>query len=125
MRRCAPDLNNTAGISAEWDRLRRVSWSLAQEAREQDDPLELLEVLASASTPFRTSTPTPTGSKRRRATAVVGSDGPGWTERGFGSYPTWFDVPAEERNKVEIYGDSTPGHKRNPRPLGRQRQQHT
>ncbi len=32
----------------------------------------------------------------------LGSDGPGWQGRGFGSSPTWFDVPAAEREKVTI-----------------------
>ena len=33
----------------------------------------------------------------------LGSDGPGWQARGFGSSPTWFDVPAAEREKVTVY----------------------
>ena len=37
----------------------------------------------------------------------LGSDGPGWQARGFGSSPTWFDVPTAEREKVTIYAAAT------------------
>ncbi len=108
-----PDLNNTAGITAEWNRLRRATWSLAREARDNNDPAELLAVLGISLHPLQDFYSHTNWIEPRSGHGdVPGADGPGWQERGFGSYPTWFDVPPEEREKVEIYGDATPGHER-------------
>ena len=38
-------LFNTAGVTHEWDRLRRAVWTIAREARDQNDPAKLLTVL--------------------------------------------------------------------------------
>jgi len=105
-----PSLKDTAGIQAEWDRLQRAVWTLVLEAREEDNVEKLLTVMGMSLHPvqdFYSHTnwiEPPNG--------PLGTDGPGWQEHGFGSNPTWFDVPAEERNKVMVYGDSTPSHSR-------------
>ena len=81
-----PDLNSAAGVAAEWDRLRRSVWSLVQEARDNNDPEMLLAVLGISLhevQDFYTHTDwiEPFGN-------TPGKEGPGWTARGFGSYPT-------------------------------------
>jgi hypothetical protein len=40
-----PGLSNTAGMTFEWDRLRRATWSLSREACARGDSLQLLGVL--------------------------------------------------------------------------------
>ncbi len=102
-------LGTTAGITAEWDRLRRAVWTLMREARDENDPQKALEVLGMSLhqvQDFYAHT------NWIEPTSGVGADGPGWQEHGFGSYPTWFDVPASKREQFMVYGDSTPGHSR-------------
>jgi hypothetical protein len=105
-------LGTTAGITGEWNRLRRAVWTLVQEAREQDDPEKLLAVLGISLHPLQDFYTHTDWVEPRAGHGVTGTDGPGWQERGFGSSPTWFDIPPEEREKVTIYGDNTPGHDR-------------
>ena len=38
-------LFNTAGVTHEWDRLRRATWTIAREAAARNDPAKLLTVL--------------------------------------------------------------------------------
>jgi hypothetical protein len=103
------NLGTTAGVTDEWNRLRRSVWTLMQEARAEDNPLKGLIVIGMSThqvQDFYAHTnwdEPPSG---------MGADGPGWQERGYGTYPTWFDVPAGEREKFTLYGDSTPGHSR-------------
>jgi hypothetical protein len=104
-----PTLGTTKGITAEWDRLRRSVCQLVREAREEDDPELLLAVLGSSLHEIQDFYAHTNWIEPRSGS---GADGPGWQERGFGNYPTWFDVPADQREAVTIYGDTTPGHTR-------------
>ena len=105
-----PGLANTAGMTHEWDRLRRVTWTLSREACASGDPLQLLGVLGISLhqvQDFYTHTNWIEPQSAAGAEVPLGSDGPGWQARGFGSSPTWFDVPAAEREKVTIYAAAT------------------
>lgn len=104
-------LTDTAGVTAEWDRLRRAVYTLVQEARDEDNPAKLLAVLGMSMHPVQDFYTHTNWIEPRSGHGVSGSDGPGWDERGFGSHPTWFDLPASEREKVRIYGDSTHGNR--------------
>ena len=57
------------------------------------------------------------------AEVPLGSDGPGWQARGFGSSPTWFDVPAAEREqrRRSMPPRRRQGTRRTARRVGRQR----
>jgi len=105
-----PSLKDTAGIQAEWDRLQRAVWTLVLEAREEDDPAKLLTVLGMSLHQIQDFYSHTNWIEAQNAT--LGTDGPDWQSRGFGSNPTWFDVPAGERDKAMVYADSTPGHSR-------------
>lgn len=104
-------LSNTAGETTEWDRLRRAVWTLAQEARHHDDPEELLAVLGISLHEVQDFYAHTNWVEPQSANGLPGADGPGWKERGFGSSPTWFDIPASARNAVTIYSDESPGHR--------------
>ena len=92
-----PGLADTAGMTREWDRLRRVAWTLSREACATRDALQLLGVLGISLhqvQDFYTHTNWIEPQRAGGAEVPLGSDGPGWQARGFGSGPTWFDVPA-------------------------------
>lgn len=104
-------LGTTAGVTAEWERLQRAVWRIARRARDTNDPLLLLTVLG-ASIHQVQDFYTHTNWVEPGDPAVTGGEGPGWAARGFGSHPTWFDVPAAERGAVNIYAGGTDGHDR-------------
>jgi CARDB protein/PLAT/LH2 domain-containing protein len=102
-------LFNSVGVTHEWDRLRRSVWTLAREARDENDPAKLLTVLGVSLhqvQDFYTHT------NWMEPQTGLGAEGPGWQARGFGSSPTWFDVPANQRDAVTIYTANTQGHPR-------------
>ncbi len=98
---------NTIGVTAEWDRLRRTTWTLVREARDEDDPAKLLSVLGITLhqvQDFYTHT------NWIEPQGAFGGDGPDWHGRGYGTNPTWFDVPADVRDGVTVYTANTQGH---------------
>jgi hypothetical protein len=102
-------LGTTAGMNEEWARLQRSVYSLMREAAAENDPQKALAVLGESLHQVQDFYAHSNWLERKPG---FGGDGPDWLEQGFGSYPTWFDVPASERAKFTIYGDSTPGHRR-------------
>lgn len=93
-------LTATPGVEHEWDRLRAAVYTLAREAAARNDPLELLAVLGISLHQLQdfyahTNWVEPRG--------VDGYDGPGWSQLGQGSNPTWFDVPKTIRDGSRIY----------------------
>jgi hypothetical protein len=102
-------LFNTEGVTGEWDRLRRAVWTLAREARDENDPAKLIAVLGMSLhqvQDFYTHT------NWIEPANALGAEGPDWQARNFGSSPTWFDIPQAERDKVTIYTANTQGHSR-------------
>jgi hypothetical protein len=102
-------LFNTAGVTHEWDRLRRSVWTLAREARDENDPAKLLTVLGVSLhqvQDFYTHT------NWMEPGGVLGGEGPDWAGQGFGTSPTWFDIPADKRDANTIYTANTQGHPR-------------
>jgi hypothetical protein len=95
-----PNLHNTVGVSAEWDRLRKATWTLVREARARGDVRQLLTVLGQSLHQVQDFY---THSNWLEPRGRAGFDGPGWEERGFGTTPSWFDVPAETLNAERIY----------------------
>jgi hypothetical protein len=105
-------LGTTAGVTGEWERLQRAVWTLLQEARVENNPQKALAVIGESSHEVEDFYAHTNWVEPSPGNGLAGSEGPGWHEHGFGSFPTWFDVPAAEREKFMIYGDSTPGHTR-------------
>lgn len=104
-------LFGTAGVATEWERLQRAVWDVARRARAADEPLALLTVLG-ASIHQVQDFYTHTNWVEPGNTPVLGGEGPGWAARGFGSHPTWFDVPAAARNAVTVFSGGTIGRGR-------------
>jgi hypothetical protein len=103
-----PALDSTAGVEAEWDRLRRATFGVVRAAAARGNVEELLAAIGMtthqvqdfyAHTNWVEPSSPPAG------------DGPGWLARGQGNVPTWFDVPKAERDKVLVTGDSAPGQR--------------
>jgi hypothetical protein len=102
---------NTATVTAEWDRLRRAVYAMVQEARDHDDPEALLAIIGMSLHPVGDFYTHSNWVEPRSGHGLPGVDGPGWQERGFGSNPTWFDIPPSDREAVRIYTDSSTGHR--------------
>ena len=108
-------LFDTAGVTHEWDRLRRATWTLAREAclnTEREDPLQLLAVLGMSLhqvQDFYSHTNWIEPQSAGGAEVPAGADGPGWQALGYGSSPTWFDIPASERERASVYTANTRG----------------
>jgi PLAT/LH2 domain/CARDB len=100
-------LFNTAGITHEWDRLRRATWTIAREAAAQNDPAKLLTVLGVSLHQLQDFY---THTNWMEPGGILGGDGPDWAGQGFGTSPTWFDIPADKRDAVTIYTANTQGH---------------
>jgi len=103
-----PALDSTAGVDAEWDRLRKATFGVVRGAVAHNSVEELLVAIGMtvhqvqdfyAHTNWVEPSSPPAG------------DGPGWLARGQGNVPTWFDVPKTERDKVLVAGDSAPGRR--------------
>jgi hypothetical protein len=98
--------SNTAALATEWDRLRRVTHSLLREARDAKNPLAALTVLGITLhqvQDFYTHTNWVEPSGR------AGYEGPGWTAKGLGSFPTWFDLPATTVSRERLYAAGSEG----------------
>jgi hypothetical protein len=107
-----PTLGTTEGVTTEYERLQKSVWAMVREARDENDPEKLLAVLGTSVHQIQDFYAHTNWVEPTRGGGVQGSDGPGWRGHGFGSFPTWYDVPASARAKTTIYGDSTPGHYR-------------
>ena len=95
------DLKTPQGIDEEWQRLMRITHARLAEARAAQDPLRVLAIVGvslHAVQDFYTHT-----NWVETAGEDGSPDGPGWTAAGFGTAPTWFDVPEAARNAKHIY----------------------
>jgi len=95
-------------LNAEWDRLRRAVYRLAQAARAENDPLKLLTVLGASLhqvQDFYAHTNWVEPDRER----VLGFDGPDWKVLGWGDAPTWFDIPAAVRSSKFLYTGGSEG----------------
>jgi hypothetical protein len=103
-----PTLGTTQGEANEWDRLVRVVGTIARQARDENDPEKLIEIMGMSLHQVQDFYAHSNWVEpRANHGSVPGADGPGWAERGFGSNPTWFDVPAAARNEAKIYSADT------------------
>jgi hypothetical protein len=103
-------LDNGEMCEKEWDRLCRAVKASAQARARAGDTQGVLTVLGASLHTVQdfyvhTNWVEPQGDVARD-----GVDGPGWRARGFGSHPTWFDVPSPVRRTARVYtGDGGPG----------------
>jgi len=87
-------LGGTPGITAEWERLQRAVWTLLQEARLENNPQKADAVLGASLHEVQDFYAHTNWIEPAKGHGP-GADGPGLREQGFGTYPTWFDVPAD------------------------------
>src|SRR5262245_44447480 len=80
-------LFNSVGVPHEWDRLRRATWTLAREARDENDPAKLLAVLGISLHQVQDFYAHTNWVEPANA---LGAEGPDWSARNFGTTPTWF-----------------------------------
>ena len=98
--------SNTSAITNEWDRLSRATRALAIEARDRNDPLQLLTALGISLHEVQDFY---THSNWVEPTGDPGRSGPGWGAKGWGTTPTWFDVPPAIRSAERIYTAGSTG----------------
>jgi hypothetical protein len=101
-------LGTTQGEAAEWARLERAVGIIARQARDEGNPEKLVEIIGISLHQVQdfyahSNWVEPLAGHG----AVPGTDGPGWAERGYGSNPTWFDVPEAARNAAKVYSADT------------------
>ncbi len=94
----------TEQVTAEWDRLRRSVGALALEARDRNDPVQLLSVLGISLHQVQDFY---THSNWLEPGGVPGGVGPDWAGKGFGATPTWFDLPAAVHRRAGQRGGSS------------------
>lgn len=102
--------SNTAQVTAEWDRLRRAVGAMAIEARDRNDPVQLISVLGISLhqvQDFYSHTNWLEGG------GPAAGQGPNWASKGFGATPTWFDLPATVRDAEYVYTGGSTGIGRN------------
>lgn len=105
-----PALTTSAGVEAEWDRLRRTVFAVARNARAANRPLELLTAIGASLHALQDFY---SHSNWIEPRGVPGFDGPGWEGQNEGATPTWFDVPKGVRDANRLYSGGGPGNPRN------------
>lgn len=94
-------LDSSQSLAMEWDRLARATRAAARDRANAGDILGLLTVLGISTHAVQdfyahTNWVEPAG--------IDGYDGPGWAQQGAcGPYPTWFDIPQEDRQVARLY----------------------
>src|SRR5262249_8448497 len=81
--------------------------ALAVQAREENNPEKLVALLGACLHPVQDFYSHTNWVEPLPFHGVPGADGPGWSERGYGSNPTWFDIPADVRDEFKIYAADT------------------
>jgi hypothetical protein len=102
-------LVNTPGVEREWLRVMRNTRDAAIAARQANDPLQLIATIGIS---LHSVQDFYTHSNWVEPAGTPGFDGPGWTARGYGDHPTWFDLPKGERDGSQIEMSSSTGARR-------------
>lgn len=97
------NLASTEGVAREWVRLMRNTNDALQQARRNRDPLQLLAAIGIS---LHSIQDFYTHSNWVEPANTPGFFGPGWKERGYGDFPTWFDIPKGELDgsRVQMAG---------------------
>ncbi len=98
--------SGTAAVTKEWDRLSSATRALATEARDRNDPDQLLSVIGISLHEVQDFY---THSNWVEPTGDPGRSGPGWGSKGWGTTPTWFDLPPAIRSAERIYTAGSTG----------------
>jgi len=97
-------INTTAQADAEWTRLARATKSLIRQCAANNDREGILCVMGMSLHAVQDFYTHSNWVEPRGDRVLRGYSGPGWAATGkYGSHPTWFDVPATDRNKEAIY----------------------
>lgn len=97
-------IDSTAQAEAEWKRLALVTRAQLQRCAAVGDVEGALGVLGISLHALQDFYTHSNWVEPKGIRAATSGDGPGWAAMGtYGSHPTWFDVPASERAKYNIY----------------------
>lgn len=108
------DVANVARAQAEWERLQRVTTQLLHRARPPAGASRELLLLSVIGIGLHSLQDFYSHSTWIEQQGVAGVDGPDWTKLRFGHTPTWFDVPQEARDTLDVYIGESSGHKERP-----------
>lgn len=97
------DVRNSQKAEAEWNRIQRVTKIALNGARGSGvrrtrKLLAIIGISLHQVQDFYSHT-----NWAEHLPGIEGADGPDWQQMGFGSTPTWFDVPKVARDSVSIY----------------------
>lgn len=101
-------LDQMPAVEDEWLRLQKAVWSLVQEAKAKNDPQMLVAVLGMSLHQVQDFY-AHTNWVEPKTEGFGG--GPDWQSLGFGSTPTWFDIPKANREEEIVYSDESRGRR--------------
>jgi hypothetical protein len=95
-----PDLSNPKGVDEEWQRMMRQTRAALAQAKSSQDPLTVMAVVGMT---LHTVQDFYAHTSWVETAGQAGSpDGPGWSSA-YGSFPTYFDIPAKVRGARAVY----------------------
>lgn len=103
-------LSDTAGVAAEWSRLRRATYKMVQGAKAQKSPQDRrLDLLATLGMSLHVVQDFYAHSNWTE-TAEFRGVGPNLNRAAYGTTPTWFDV-GKDRGSSPVYSSASDGHR--------------
>ncbi len=108
------DVANVSKAQAEWERLQRATTQLLRSIKSVNGPTKEIQILSTIGMGLHALQDFYSHSNWIEDRSAPGTDGTDWSQLPFGLTPTWFDVPKEERDKLNVYIGESTGHEQRP-----------
>jgi hypothetical protein len=108
------DVANVGKAQVEWERLQRSTTQLLRSIKSVNGPTKEIQVLSTIGMGLHALQDFYSHSNWIEQQGVAGNDGTDWSKLPFGLTPTWFDVPKDERDKLNVYIGESTGHEERP-----------
>ena len=108
------DVANVGKAQLEWERLQRSTTQLLRSIKSVNGPNKEIQVLSTIGMGLHALQDFYSHSNWIEEQGVPGNRRHRLVQLPFGLTPTWFDVPKEERDKLNIYIGESTGHKERP-----------
>ena len=108
------DVANVGKAQAEWDRLQRSTTQLLRSIKSVNGPNKEIQVLSTIGMGLHSLQDFYSHSNWIEQQDAIGVDGTNWAALPFGHTPTWFDVPKDKRDALNVYIGESTGHEKRP-----------
>jgi hypothetical protein len=105
------DVTNVGKAEIEWDRLQRATTQLLGTIKSVNGPNKEIQVLSTIGMGLHAIQDFYSHSNWIEDRSVEGTDGTDWSALNYGLTPTWFDVPKERRDGLNVYIGESSEHK--------------